>query len=77
MRWTKLTLFLVGISYLVHLFVVRLPYISAHAGGYMAKITPVCWAWNVASLAAMILFGYLYAVKEIRELEEALDAYER
>lgn len=76
MRWTKLTLFLIGISYLVHLFVVRLPYISVHAGGYMAKITPVCWAWNVASLVALILFAYLYAVKEIGDLEEELKLFE-
>jgi len=76
MRWVKLALFLVGISYTVHLFVVRSLPMSLNPEGYLAMITPVCWYWNVASLVTLIAFGYLYGIRQIRELEEELEFLE-
>jgi len=49
---------------------------SINPEGYLAMITPACWYWNLASLGALISFGYLYGIREIRELESAFDAYE-
>lgn len=73
MRWTKLLLFLVGVSYTVHLFVVRSLPMSLNPEGYLAMITPACWYWNLLSLGALIAFGYLYGVKQIKELEKELE----
>ena len=74
MRWIKLALFLVGISYPTHIVVTRAPYIAIHPEGYMAMVTPHCWSWSVISLAAMILFGYLYGVRELSKLKKELEA---
>lgn len=66
---------LVMVSYYVHLFVVRLPYISTHVDGYMAKITPVCFWWGTVSLVATLLYIRLYGklLSEVNFLAELKD----
>jgi len=49
-------LFVIGLSYYVHLIIVRLPYISVHLTGYMAEVTPACFWWGVISFLALMGF---------------------
>ena len=73
MRWIKLALFLVGISYSVHLFVVRSLPMSINPEGYLAMITPACWYWNLLSLIALVAFAYLYSIRQLKALEKELE----
>jgi len=49
---------------------------SINPEGYLAMITPACWYWNLISLVAVVAFGYLYGVRELRQLEEELETLE-
>jgi len=72
MRWIKLGLFLLGISYYLHLLGARFLPMTINPEGYLAMITPECWYWLLVSLGALVAFGYLYAIKTVRELEKEL-----